>query len=494
MPSWAYLRPLLFGYSLASDFMPHLIQNLTIASAYGTLSTAALWACKAWGIKGRAARWGGFYLPFAFIGSCGVGHALVAIDAMKVAHWWHWSTAIVSWGMVAAFLRYRHLLGAQFAASRETEAILAYVASDPWGVWEVTNNVNGEPDLLCLRQNTAAAEQTGGMVGRLLGEAMPSHRLKQGYNSEPLLDTYLSVAGGDRDSYRAEIFYSGPTADGRTLANWFRQRVVNVGPGRVFITWTDITAERDEAEATTALLEVQRALLTRQFKMVYQPIYRLEDMQLAGYEALIRWPHPDGTTRPPIDFLPLLDRAGLSAEVFYFSLEAALEELQRLPEHLRIAINLSPEVAAADSFPAQMERLCDRYSVARQRVMLEITEGQALEAPVIPKLKEARADGHRVAIDDFGAGYASYSLLLNSPFDALKLDRSLGERVDREYRRGELAKGVLALADVLGLETVAEGLETDGEVEWFRQAGCRYGQGFALGMPGDIAAAGDWPK
>jgi len=466
----------------------YFYSNLAIAAAYGTFSLATLYGLHNMQLRGAAQ--GNAVLLSAFVASCGIGHWLMALSSPWVGIS-HVFTAGVSWAAAARLLQSYNSLKAQIAAPKETEAILRYVAAEPWGVWKVATDSEGRPDLLCCKQSPAAIAETGEMVGRLLGEAMPGHRSAIGYRNESLLDSYLAVATGERSSHTAEIQYQGTAADGKLLNGWYRLRVQNIGPGRVFLTWADISEERKDVDGRLRSDAAVAALARKEYVLYYQPIYRLDNQELVGFEALIRWPAANGTLRSPAEFLPLLDRGGYAVEVFFYTLELALEAIQKIPAPLKICINLSPDVLGAEIFPERMFAMCRRYLVPFERIAIEITEQTALTLPVLPKLAEVSGAGYRIAIDDMGSGEANLSglVLLSEYVQLVKLDRSLVAGTTHNDRQALVAAGAIKLLKGLGLEIVAEGLEEAEEIELMRQLGCDYGQGYKLGRPMPLSDA-----
>jgi FOG: EAL domain len=257
-----------------------------------------------------------------------------------------------------------------------------------------------------------------------------------------------------------------------------------LGRDRVFVGWQDISEDREWRDGRSLLIEAQQALIQGHLVLWYQPIVSLESGRTVGWEGLIRWPQPDGSIRNPGDFIPLLNRAGLAAPLFWATVEQALAHLQALKDGY-VAVNLDPAVIEDAQFPYRVAAMCDRYGVERDRLCLELTESSALALPLIPKLEAARGQGNRVAIDDFGTGYAGYGGLirLRSVVSILKLDRTMVAEIHRDPTRQDILRSVVVLAHSLGFVLVAEGIESEDERRWLQAAGCDCGQGYLFGHP-----------
>ncbi len=229
----------------------------------------------------------------------------------------------------------------------------------------------------------------------------------------------------------------------------------------------------------------------------YQPVVAVHDEEPLGVEALVRWAHPDLGELAPDAFLPLVEAAGLGAELDRRVLEEALLQVAAwdalgITVH-RVGVNLGAGSAASPTLAQDVLDACARTGVGPDRLLLEVTEHEELRAdgPAGPALARLAAAGASVALDDFGAGYAGVGPLLHLPVALLKLDRSLlplrRERLPGAADPVEVLTGVLALAAAVGLEVTAEGVETPDQLALLRSLGVRHAQGWLFARALDPA-------
>ncbi|MCE8017925.1 EAL domain-containing protein [Halomonas sp. MCCC 1A17488] len=228
-----------------------------------------------------------------------------------------------------------------------------------------------------------------------------------------------------------------------------------------------------------------------QLELHYQTQHRIMDGAVVGMEALLRWRHPEHGIVSPADFIPLAERHGLMGPLGNWVIDEALAQMSRwrdlgLPQ-LPVWINIS----AIQMFQGELETALSaglaRHGIEPAQLGLELTESVLLDeraGDIVPRLEALRAKGHRIAIDDFGMGYSSLSYLKNLPLDKLKLDRAFIRSLPDDPADAAIVSAVLAMARGLGLDVVAEGVETHGQLEFLRQAGCRLVQGYLYARPG----------
>ncbi|MEO1688607.1 MAG: bifunctional diguanylate cyclase/phosphodiesterase [Pseudomonadota bacterium] len=265
--------------------------------------------------------------------------------------------------------------------------------------------------------------------------------------------------------------YEGKRA-GRGVAVWFRP---------------DMRARLDQARALEA--DLRRALVTDEFSIHYQPQHRTSDGALLGFEALLRWRHPKRGNVPPDVFVPVAERTRLITEIGGWVLEEACFAAADWPATLTIAVNVSPVQFLDPGFPGLVERALEESGLPPGRLELELTENVLLgeEQAVCDRIEALHGLGVRLSLDDFGTGYASLSYLRRYKFDTLKIDRSFmlsGERID-----SELVQAVVDMGATLGLEVLAEGVETQSHLASLRDMGCPSVQGFHFGRPMPLDAA-----
>jgi diguanylate cyclase (GGDEF)-like protein len=242
------------------------------------------------------------------------------------------------------------------------------------------------------------------------------------------------------------------------------------------------TGERRGLEA-----DLKVALEERQLELYYQPIVELKRKEVMGFEALIRWHHPQRGMVSPGDFIPLAEEAGLIVEIGAWALKEACNEAMRWPDHIKVTVNLSAvQFERGDLYRAVTDAL-GHSGLNPSRLELEITESLLLrdEAETHKLLHKLRALGVKIALDDFGTAYASLSYLRSFPFDKIKIDRTFIGDLDMPKRKDCVAiiHAVAGLAKQMQMSTVAEGVETLDHLNTVSIAGCEEVQGFYFSRP-----------
>ncbi len=255
---------------------------------------------------------------------------------------------------------------------------------------------------------------------------------------------------------------------------------------------------RERAVAKNAVgWELGKALERGQFRLEYQPVVSLADQSIVGMEALIRWDHPDRGTIPPSEFIALAETRGLIVPIGTWALDEACRQLvewtQLFPLHkcspghepLSMAVNVSGRQLRNADFISIVEVALERNGIAPGQLCLEITETALIEetAEARETLEAIAALGVHIALDDFGTGYSSLAHLRQFPVDVLKIDRSFVDRVETNERERQIVGAVTAMAHVLKMIVVAEGIETPGQLAQLTELGCDKGQGYLLARP-----------
>jgi diguanylate cyclase (GGDEF)-like protein/PAS domain S-box-containing protein len=242
--------------------------------------------------------------------------------------------------------------------------------------------------------------------------------------------------------------------------------------------------------------ELRRAIEREEISILYQPIVRLEDRSVAGFEALARWDHPKLGRMSPNEFITIAEETGLIVDLGTFVLDQTAKQLavwqraMRSREPIFASVNVSSRQLLRHDLIHDIRTVLSRSSVARGTLKLELTESLVMENPehAAQMLTRIRELGTGLSLDDFGTGYSSLAYLQRFPFDTIKIDQSFVRTTSRGTRP-VILKSIVALAHDLGMDVVAEGAETDSDAVELYQLGCEYAQGFAFGEPMDADAA-----
>lgn len=244
--------------------------------------------------------------------------------------------------------------------------------------------------------------------------------------------------------------------------------------------------------------DLRRALARNEFDLVYQPIIHLPSQQLRGFEALIRWHDPTRGMLSPNDFIPIAEQTGLIIPIGQWVMHRACEQwrhwLNRWPDRLQnchISVNLSAKQFIQKDLTNHIEDILQLTGVACSFLRIEITESALIEneSSSLETLRALKALNIQVAMDDFGTGYSSLSYLLRFPKDVLKIDKSFVSNLDDNSDNQAIIKTILALGHNLGLDVVAEGIETELQAQFLLDQGCIFGQGYWFSPPLSRSAA-----
>jgi diguanylate cyclase (GGDEF)-like protein len=243
----------------------------------------------------------------------------------------------------------------------------------------------------------------------------------------------------------------------------------------------------DVETADRRLLEqdLRLALSHGQTAVYYQPIFHARSLELAGFEALMRWRHPTRGFVSPDLFISIAEETGQIVELGEWVLNTALDAARQWPKSVRVSVNLSPRQFAVGDIVARITGALERSGLAPGRLTLELTEGVLVNDSdrALSVLSELKRNGIRIALDDFGTGYSSLSYLRKFPFDGLKIDKSFVMATTQDEDARTIVRAIIALAANLDLNVVAEGVETTEHLELLRSAGCPQVQGYLLGRP-----------
>jgi diguanylate cyclase (GGDEF)-like protein/PAS domain S-box-containing protein len=269
-----------------------------------------------------------------------------------------------------------------------------------------------------------------------------------------------------------------------------------VGGDRIEIFKPSMRARKNDR--LTLESELRRALARDEITLLYQPIIRLEDRSVAGFEALMRWDHPKMGRLPPAEFISVAEEIGLIVDLGLFVLERTARQLvewQRASRGARpvfASVNVSSRQLLRHDLIQDIRTVLARSAPARGTLKLELTESLVMENPehAAQMLGRIRDLGTGLALDDFGTGHSSLAYLQRFPFDTIKIDQSF-VRTSGRGKRPVILRSIIGLAHDLGMEVVAEGAESDSDAVELFQLGCEYAQGYVFGEPMTVREAQD---
>ena len=262
------------------------------------------------------------------------------------------------------------------------------------------------------------------------------------------------------------------------------------GRGRHHFYAEDLHSEAEERRQLEQ--DLRDAITSGGFEVHYQPVVHTSTERITGFEALLRWNHPTRGPLSPAKFIPIAEDSGLIAQIGEWVLRKACHDLAKWPESIRVAVNVSPLQFSNPALPAIITHALAAAQINPARLELEITESVFLndDEGTDAMFLALKRVGVRLALDDFGTGYSSLGYLKKAPFDKIKIDQSFvrGATINGS-RNGAIIASIVSLAEALGMETTAEGVETLDELDLVRMLGCSHVQGYIYAKPLDHAAA-----
>ncbi len=235
--------------------------------------------------------------------------------------------------------------------------------------------------------------------------------------------------------------------------------------------------------------KLQDAIMMQNFVLFYQPQYKIETGQLRGCEALIRWKENDGSYVPPMKFIPIAEKSGGIIPIGQWVIRTAVRKLEEWRRKYNfdgvMSINISAIQLKKDNFVDDLLKFLKRSDIDPENIEIEITESVLIErsSEIIEKVSRMRQFGLKIALDDFGTGYSSLSYLRTLPISTLKIDKSFIDTVISDDATGIITESVINMVRRLGLETIAEGVEKEGQMDFLRKINCDNIQGYLLGKP-----------
>lgn len=234
---------------------------------------------------------------------------------------------------------------------------------------------------------------------------------------------------------------------------------------------------------------MRKSLKNNEFVVYYQPKYSLEDNAIIGAEALVRWQHPTKGLISPGDFIPLFEKNGFIVEVDFYVYEKVMEMLSERMQKKKTVVPVSMNVSRCHlnsaSFTKRLEELINKYKISKNIIEMEITEsvfGDEDKAAVA-LMDDLKEHGFTISMDDFGSGYSSLNLLRELPIDILKIDKGFLDQTDNSQKSRVIVEEIISMATKINIRTVCEGVETEQQRDFLKQAGCHIAQGFFYARP-----------
>jgi diguanylate cyclase (GGDEF)-like protein len=386
----------------------------------------------------------------------------------------------------------------------DAHVLVAYIDLDDFKMVNDTLGHAAGDRLLCDVSASLQAEFPEGLIARLSGDEFAAMIPALSADTDlAALGMRLQgcfagdiILGGRKAEVSASIGIAVAPADGTEgtvlLKNadlaLYRAKQQGKAGHHFFETSLDERARhRRQIEA-----DLRTAIRDGSFELHFQPLYSLTEERLKAFEALVRWPHPTLGLVSPADFIPLAEETGLIMQIGEWVMREACRQACAWPEPLSVAVNLSAKQFLNPALPAMVVHALAASGLPPQRLEVEITESAFVSnvEKTLETLHALQGLGVRIALDDFGTGYSSLSHLRLFPFDKLKIDHSFVRDLARGGNAHAVIRAITTLADALGIETLAEGVEEPAQLAVLRQEGCRQIQGYLLSRPivgGDVA-------
>lgn len=334
----------------------------------------------------------------------------------------------------------------------------------------------GSDDFAILLYGINSIEETSIIARRIQSSLSPVFKIDR---NEITASVSIGIVYSD-DSYKqaeeivrdAEIGLSKAKARGRSQYEIFNKEM-----------YSHIVSK------TRLEMELKRAVDRNEFCQYYQPILTLDNCKIMGFETLLRWQHPTRGILPPAEFINALEKNGMIVHVGFWALKQACKQMvlwQKVSKkQLTLNVNFSANLFKQTDMVNQVSAILFDTGFEPENLNIEITETVLMEnwQEILDCLNALRKLGVKLSIDDFGTGYSSLSYLQTFPVSELKIDRSFISKIDKSSEDIEIVRAIISLAKNLGLETVAEGIETEQQLSILRELACKFGQGFLIAKP-----------
>jgi EAL domain-containing protein (putative c-di-GMP-specific phosphodiesterase class I)/CRP-like cAMP-binding protein len=289
--------------------------------------------------------------------------------------------------------------------------------------------------------------------------------------------------------------YASTTMELKNVVSQFTEMQKRIDSAVTKSSTSDMNSGLSEETMTFAKIlvteekQLSEALKRKQFCLFYQPIVELADNRIVGCEALVRWNHPSGEMFTPSRFIAQAEDSGLIVELGYWIAEEACCFQSRLVndfnQDMFVSVNLSGKQFEDPNLIPRLADIMTRSGAVQEQIKYEITESLLMDNPELAaeSLKQLKETGAKLAIDDFGTGYSSFSYLHRFPFDTLKIDRVFVNAMARSRKSNQIVKSLVNLSHDLGMDVIAEGIESEEEVELMRNFNAGLGQGYFYSKP-----------
>ncbi|MEN2747246.1 EAL domain-containing protein [Sphingomonas sp. T9W2] len=336
----------------------------------------------------------------------------------------------------------------------------------------------GGDEFVVLQRDIDSADDSRRLTGRILAgfaAEMDSARDPMAVGCSLGVVTYPQD-GSDPETLRhnADVALYRAKQDGRGTASFF-----------------DAAMDREARERRSLEHDLRHAICRNQLRLVYQPLVATANGAIVGYEALLRWQHPERGPIPPSLFIPVAEEAGTIMAIGEWVLFEACRDAASWAPHLTVAVNVSPVQLRVPTLPELVRTALHDSGLDPTRLELEITESALLRDREVSLgiLRDIRSLGVRIAMDDFGTGYSSLSNLRTFPFDKIKIDRSFVSAMHEDEAARSIVRAIAGLGKGLNLPVVGEGVENEAQRAMLQEEGCTLAQGYLFGRPGAVIDA-----